>query len=214
MPGCHDSCIAARSILADCVYSRGKCWTIHKDYLWSIFAAKFYAVLYQFQGFNGLLPIHAKIGFWGFNPQMGSSINEIPKAHFAIFCLVWAMSPWLLKIRWGSQHYGCFVIFHSFPQEPRGWICTKFRTATGLAELINGDKFFGNRLRSVDSVWVKVCLFPLTKVVAVNTRLALPRSPWRFRKQQHFISLYHVQDLKWSLLRFCTTRYHNNVKCT
>jgi len=33
-------------------------------------------------------------------------------------------------------------------------------------------------LRVVDSVGVEICPFPLTKLVAVNTGLALPRSLW------------------------------------
>ena len=40
------------------------------------------------------------------------------------------------------------------------------------------DKFYGDRLRGFDSVGVENCPFPLTKPVAVNTRLALPRSRW------------------------------------
>ena len=54
--------------------------------------------------------------------------------------------------------------------------CT-FGIAVGVADVITCDKFFGDRLRGVDPVGVvKNCPFPLTKPVAVNTGLALPRS--------------------------------------
>ena len=53
----------------------------------------------------------------------------------------------------------------------------KFNTAIGVADIITCDKFFGDRLRGVDSVGVEYRHLPLTKPVAVNTGLALPRSP-------------------------------------
>ena len=48
----------------------------------------------------------------------------------------------------------------------------------GVANVITSDKFFGDRLRGVDSVGggVENCPFPSTKAVAVNTGLALLRS--------------------------------------
>jgi len=49
--------------------------------------------------------------------------------------------------------------------------------AVGVADVITCTKFFGDRSRGVYSVGVKNCHFPLTKPVAVNTGLALPRSP-------------------------------------
>jgi len=62
------------------------------------------------------------------------------------------------------------------PEAPRGRICTKFSIAVGVADVITSNKFFGDRSRGVDSVGVKLCPFPLTKPVAVNTGLALPRT--------------------------------------
>ena len=62
------------------------------------------------------------------------------------------------------------------PEVPRGRICTYFGTAVGVTDVITCDKFFGDPLRGVDSVGVENCHFPLTKPVAVNTGLALPRS--------------------------------------
>ena len=59
------------------------------------------------------------------------------------------------------------------PQASHGRICTKFGTAVGVAD-VSCDKLFGDRLRGADSV--ENCHFPLTKPVAVNTGLALPRS--------------------------------------
>jgi len=39
------------------------------------------------------------------------------------------------------------------------------------------DKFFGAQLRGVISVGVENCHFPLTKLVAINTGLAIPHNP-------------------------------------
>jgi len=38
------------------------------------------------------------------------------------------------------------------PETPQGQMCTKFGTTVGMADVITCDKFFGNRLRGVDSV--------------------------------------------------------------
>jgi len=54
----------------------------------------------------------------------------------------------------------------------------KFGAAVGAADVITCAKFFGDRLRGVDSVGVENCHLPLTKPVAVNTGLSLPRSLW------------------------------------
>ena len=62
------------------------------------------------------------------------------------------------------------------PEAPCGLICTSFGTAVGIADVITCDNFFDDRLR-VSILWgVENCPFPLTKPVAVNTGLALPRS--------------------------------------
>ena len=50
---------------------------------------------------------------------------------------------------------------------------TKFRKDRSITT----NKFFGDRSRGVDSVGVENCPLPLTKPVAVNTWLALPRIP-------------------------------------
>ena len=63
------------------------------------------------------------------------------------------------------------------PRSPRGQICTKFATTVGVDDLITSNKFFGDRSRGVDSVGLENCHLPLTKPVAVNTGLALLRSP-------------------------------------
>ena len=70
-----------------------------------------------------------------------------------------------------------FVIFHPFAQRPHRRICTKFGAAVWAADVITCTKFFGDRSRGVYSVGVENCHLPLTKPVAVNTGLALPRSP-------------------------------------
>ena len=56
-------------------------------------------------------------------------------------------------------------------QTPPWTICT-------AVYVITCTKFFGDRSRGVDSVGVENCRLPLTKQVAVNKGLALPRSPW------------------------------------
>ena len=65
----------------------------------------------------------------------------------------------------------------TFPNVFYGRICTKFGTAVGAAEVITCAKVFGDRLRGVDSVGIEYCHLPLTRSVAVDTGLALPRSP-------------------------------------
>jgi len=78
----------------------------------------------------------------------------------------------------------CFIHLHKTTCR---WICTKFGTGIGVTDIITCDKFFGDRLRDVDSVLVKICSFPLTRPVAINTGLALPRSP---------IYVTHIQQIK------------------
>jgi len=56
-------------------------------------------------------------------------------------------------------------------------MATKFGTAVGVADVITGNKFFGDWSRGVDSVGVKNYPLPLTKPVAVNTGLVLLHSP-------------------------------------
>ena len=61
-------------------------------------------------------------------------------------------------------------------------MCTKFGTAVGVGDIITSDNLFGDRFRGVDFVGVKYCPFSLTKPVAFNTGLALPR-------EQHVITV-------------------------
>ena len=49
------------------------------------------------------------------------------------------------------------------PDAPHGRICTYFGTAVGVADVITCDKFFGDRLRGVDSVWGRKLPFPIDK---------------------------------------------------
>jgi len=63
------------------------------------------------------------------------------------------------------------------PEASRGRICTKLGAAIGAADLITCTIFLviGQR---VWILWgVENCHLPLAKPVAVNTGLALPRSP-------------------------------------
>ena len=48
------------------------------------------------------------------------------------------------------------------------------------ADLITCTQFLGDWLRGMDSVVVENCHLPLTRLVAVNTGLALLRNPWSF----------------------------------
>jgi len=75
-----------------------------------------------------------------------------------------------------------------FRQRAPGWLGsrvvsvlvsgTKFGTAVGAADVITCINFFGDWL-GVWILWggVENCRLPLTRPVAVNTGLALPRSP-------------------------------------
>ena len=49
------------------------------------------------------------------------------------------------------------------PEAPHGWICTLFGTAVGVADVITCDKYFGDRLRGVDSVGGRKLPFPIDK---------------------------------------------------
>ena len=63
------------------------------------------------------------------------------------------------------------------PEPPCGRIYTNFSTAMGVTNVIISNNFLliGQR---VWILWgVENCHLPLTKPVAVNTGLALPRSP-------------------------------------
>jgi len=53
----------------------------------------------------------------------------------------------------------------------------KFGTDVGVADVITSEKYFGDRLRGVESVGSKfISIFTLTRPVAVNTGLTLTRS--------------------------------------
>jgi len=63
------------------------------------------------------------------------------------------------------------------PEAPHGGISTKFCTAVEVVDIITSYKFFGDRLRDIDSGGgVENGGFPLTKPLAVNTVLTQLRS--------------------------------------
>jgi len=63
------------------------------------------------------------------------------------------------------------------PEAPNRRICTKFGAAVGVADVITCTKFLVIG-QGVFILWgVENCHLPFTKPVAVNTGLALPRSP-------------------------------------
>ena len=49
------------------------------------------------------------------------------------------------------------------PRSHRGRICTKFGTAVGVADVITSNKFFGDRLRGVNSVGGRKLPSPIDK---------------------------------------------------
>jgi len=67
---------------------------------------------------------------------------------------------------------------HMYAEDLHEPISTKCGRPTSgcLANLITHDNFFGNRLRSFDSVRGRILVFSYLQAVAVNTVLALPRS--------------------------------------
>jgi len=70
------------------------------------------------------------------------------------------------------------LYFTHSPRSPSGRICTKFGTPVGVADIITCNKF-SVISQGVWILWggVENCPLPLTKPVAVNTGLALLRSP-------------------------------------
>ena len=68
-------------------------------------------------------------------------------------------------------------------------------------------QFFGDRSRGVYSVGVENCHLPLTKPVAVNTGLALPRSPW-CAVQMHSVTKIYISTEP-VLQRECVARRYD-----
>ena len=93
---------------------------------------------------------------------MGSNVKNSQKRHIlARVRIVWAImrgNPLTcLTCRWVREQKGINknnfgYISPMCPEVPRGRICTYFGTAVGVADVITCDKFFGDRLRGVDSV--------------------------------------------------------------
>ena len=112
--------------------------------------------------------------------QKGTSLRE--SASFEQSCAkirrrVWPVGE-LPKKRVINKFLKNSVIFHPFAQKPpwtdvhQIWHSCRGRRRNHLWQI------FGDRFMGVDSVVGKNCRFPLTKPVAVNAGLALPRSPW------------------------------------
>ena len=68
------------------------------------------------------------------------------------------------------------------PENPYGWIFTKFGTAGRLANLITHGNFFSNRLRGFDSVRVEFCHFPISMLSPLT-------QCWRYHAACDFASL-------------------------
>jgi len=108
------------------------------------------------------LSMPPKLGFLGnFNPKMWSNINKTPERHtLARDHVVWAIKRENLSTgltyRWvpekGINGKKICYVSRICPEAPYGRICTKFGTAIGAADVITCTKFFGDRLRGVDSL--------------------------------------------------------------
>jgi len=57
-----------------------------------------------------------------------------------------------------NKNFGLYFTY--LPRSPHGGISTKFCTAVEVVDVINCDKFFGDRLTDVDSVGVENGGFP------------------------------------------------------
>ena len=126
------------------------------------------------------------------NPPKGICLRE--SASFEPLSVKIGRRVWPVESSWNKKGIK-IVIFYALSRSPHRRIFTKFDTAVEAADIITCTKFFGDRSRGVDSVGVEICHLPLTMPVAVNTGLALPRSPW-----------YVCQIL---LLVFCTPKNIN-----
>jgi len=116
------------------------------------------------------------------------------------------------------------VIFHPFAQKPPSTDLHQIGVAVGAADVITFTKFFGVRSRGVYSVGVENCHLPLTKPVAVNTGLAVPRSPRYSKCVQTMISFvmswYNYKPIHdflcyicWHCLHCMRSRVYETVQC-
>ena len=147
-------------------------------------------------GFGGISP--PKWEAMSTKPPKGTSLREstsFEPSSVKIRRRVWPVGEFMKKIRYISP---------ICPETPRGRICTKFVTAVEAADIITCTNFSGDRSRGVDSVGVETCHLPLTKPVAVNTGLALPRRPWSVKR------LHRYGDL--TVLKMAAVRHFGFVK--
>jgi len=147
--------------------------------------------VFRFREFGLKTPIHApKLGFWGIwppkwgviwkNHQKGTSLRE--SALFKASCVkicrrVWPVGEFLKK---GINQNNFGYISSMCPKAPPWtdmhliWHSRRGRRRNYLWQIVWWS------VEGVDSVGVENCPFPLTRPVAVNTGLALPRSLWSF----------------------------------
>jgi len=83
-------------------------------------------------------------------------------------------------------------VFTYLPRRPCERICTKCGIGHRILDIITCAKFYIDRFRSFDSVGVKICHSPITKLVAINTVQPLPRCLWYWKLfcccyQLHFL---------------------------
>ena len=140
---------------------------------------------------------------------MGSNVNETPKRHIlARVRVVWAIKRenlssrltcrWVDKKRYKWINKKNLLYFTHLLRSPHRRICTKFGAAVGTANVIACTKFFSWSVKGVYSAGVENCHLPLTKPVAVNTGLALPRSPWCYRHAKRAEFLVHTETVRWT----------------
>ena len=152
---------------------------------------------------------------------MGSNVKNSQKRHIlARVCVVWATMrenpSRCLTCRWVPQKKGINknnfgYISPMCPEVPLGRICTWFGIAVGVADVITCDKFFGDRLRGVDSVGGWKLPFPTQPVISKTA--TGPASNLDVRKAMVMVwpRVTTVQLINnWSK-RCC--RYSNNGHC-
>jgi len=153
-------------------------WPLHGFWLRSKsrFRAKL-RVWWKQKGLNVNVSFH--------NPQKTKGTPFGHDASFKLSCVKsWGVTSTGVFEKGTYKYIKVFLLYFIHLHSKYIWvICTKFGTAVGVADVITCDKFFGDRLRSVDSVGGRNLL--LIRPVAVNTGLALLCSPW----------LSHVIDL-------------------
>jgi len=130
-----------------------------------------------------------KLGFWGdLPPKLDAVFTKPPKGtslrEFASFEPSYAKIPgpvWPVgefPKRDKIKEIQVLLYFSHLHTSSNGRICTKFGIGVGVKDVITYAKLFGDRWGTSILLGVKNDVMPLTKPVAVNTLLTLPRNEW------------------------------------